>query len=291
MANKRKPKRISLIIAVYNNFKWLKLILDSTTFQSFRDFEIIIADDGSNPETVKKIQDYIALHPAYKIFHSRHEDKGWRKNEALNKAVRASIGEYLVFIDGDCILHPRFLEDHYRLRRHGVVTGGRRVETSQKVTEMIESWEKLPENYFGEVRKAALEDIRTDFSKSLAQLKRTLRFPYIFGKPIGVTDNGNLGANFGIYRSDLEKVNGFDERYVNPGTGEDCDLDLRLANAGIKHVKVSHYALMLHRCHERLFWGAPENAVLYENARKEKLTYVPTGMYKPDNNKELNSQK
>ena len=73
-------------------------------------------------------------------------------------------------------------------------------------------------------------------------------------------------------------MNGFDERYVDPGTGEDCDLDLRLENAGIRHVKYSHYALMMHRRHERLFWGAENNARLYREAREKGLTYVETGL-------------
>lgn len=271
--------RVSVIVSVYNHFRWLNLILDAMRQQTYGNFEVIIADDGSSPENVAKTKDYIQSHPEIRILHSWHEDKGWRKNEALNNAVRMSDGQYLVFIDGDCIPHPDFVADHVRLATRGVVMGGRRVETGQPLSDMLESWEELPKNYFQKARVKILKSIfRESFGKTLSQLRRTWRFPYISGKPLGIKEQGILGANFGIFRSDFEKVNGFDERYTDPGTGEDCDLDLRLENAGIGHRKASHYALMLHRHHDRLDWSSDKNAALYAAARKNKTTYVATGI-------------
>lgn len=271
--------KVSVIISVYNHFEWLRLIFDALRMQSFKDFEVIIADDGSYPETVAEINKYISGHPEMRIIHSWHEDKGWRKNEALNKAVRASSGEYLVFIDGDCIPHPRFVEDHVRLARQGIVTGGRRVETSEEVSNWLQSLDQLPENYFGKARKLMIQGLfRNKFGETCSQLRRTWRFPYFRQKPLGIKNQGILGANFGLYRSDFEKVNGFDERYVHAGTGEDCDIDVRLENAGVRHIKASHYALMLHRHHERLDWNWPENAELLKNAIENKTTYVEKGL-------------
>ncbi|MDE6340309.1 MAG: hypothetical protein K2K97_11060, partial [Muribaculaceae bacterium] len=65
---------------------------------------------------------------------------------------------------------------------------------------------------------------------------------------------------------------------VDPGTGEDCDLDVRLENVGVKHLKASHYALMLHRHHARLDWSSENNAQLYREAREKHLGYIPTGL-------------
>lgn len=270
---------ISVIIAVYNHFEWLRLILDALRMQTDDNFEVVIADDGSSQETVDAIKNYISIHPELRTKHCWHPDKGWRKNIALNNAVKASEGDYLIFIDGDCVPHPRFVEDHRRIRRHGYVMGGRRVETGEALSNMLESMEELPANYFSMARKKIFRSIfKEPLSSTFAQLRRTWRFPYINGKPVGIKSQGILGANFGIYRNDLEKVNGFDERYLNAGTGEDCDLDVRLENAGIYHLKASHYALMLHRHHPRLFWGSEENARLYAEAREKKLTYIPTGL-------------
>lgn len=281
-----KPK-ITVIIAVYNNPHWLRLILDALGNQRLRkltmdDIETVIADDGSSAENVAQLNSYIKSHPDRIIRHAYHPDKGWRKNMALNNALRISSGEYVIFIDGDCIPHPDFVEDHFSLRRQGIVMGGRRIESGVSLTRMIESWDTLPKNYFSRVRRNIFSHIFSDKSASgAAQLRRSVRFPFLFGKyPIGIKSQGILGANFGIHRCDLEKVNGFDERYLDPGTGEDCDLDVRLANAGIRHLKASHYALMVHRHHGRLDWSSQNNAELYKEARENKITYIPTGLHK-----------
>ncbi|MDE5651900.1 MAG: glycosyltransferase [Muribaculaceae bacterium] len=268
---------MTIVIAFYNNTRWLRLILDALQMQSMKDFEVVVADDGSSDESVAALKAYIRDYPEMRILHAWHPDQGWRKNAALNNAVRMSHGEYIVFIDGDCIPHPDFMKDHYRLRRHGFVTGGRRVESDERLSSMIEGFDRLPDDFFSRARRCILGSI---FSKgALVRLRRTWRFPMPFGKPLNVKRRGILGANFGIYRDDLYKVNGFDERYLAPGTGEDCDLDARLANAGIGHLKVSHYALMIHRCHARLDWSSEENAELYRRAREERLTYVDTGLF------------
>lgn len=275
--------KITVIIAVYNNFKWLRLILDALRMQTFTDFEIAIADDGSDAATVEEIRRYAAALPDIKIIHAWHPDRGWRKNIALNNALRASSGEYLVFVDGDCIPHPRFLDDHWRLRRKGFVVGGRRVESGKPLSDLVESWESLPSNFFSLARRKVWSGIFSQpLSLTMSQLRRMWRFPFIGGRPLGCKSQGILGANFGIHRSDIEKINGFDERYLDPGTGEDCDLDVRLENAGIHHLKFSHYALMIHRCHPRLFWGAERNKQLLREAQEQHLTYIPTGLHRPD---------
>lgn len=265
--------KITVIVSVYNHFNWLRLILDALAMQSDTNFEVVIADDGSSEETVAAIADYISIHPELKVRHSWHEDKGWRKNQALNSAVRMSDGEYLVFIDGDCIPHPRFVEDHRRLARRGVLMGGRRVETSPNVSALIESWEMLEFDFFNRARREMLKGDR-----KVSQLKRTLRYPFLLGLPLGVKKQGILGANFGIYKDELLAVNGFDERYVDPGTGEDCDIELRCRNNGMKALKASHYALMLHRCHDRLDWSSENNKRLYREAREKRLTATPCGI-------------
>ncbi len=285
MAN--QPK-ITVVIAVYNNPKWLRLILESLRTQRLRslslpEMEIVIADDGSSEENVRQLQAYISGHPEMNILHAWHPDKGWRKNAALNNALRMTSGEYVIFIDGDCIPHPLFIEDHLRLRRRGYVMGGRRIESGESLTRLVESWDALPENWFGKIRRSIVANILADRSASgLAQLRRSIRLPFIFGHAAGLRNQGFLGANFGIYRADLEKVNGFDERYVDPGTGEDSDLDARLGNAGIGHLTAPRYALMVHRHHKRLDFSSPNNAKLFREAREKKITWVPTGLRRED---------
>ena len=271
----------TVIIAVYNHFEWLRLILDALRMQTRKDFEIIIADDGSNPETVESIKTYMARHPEMDIRHSWQEDMGWRKNESLNKAVRTSRSEYLIFVDGDCVPHPKFVEDHMRLRRRHCVVGGRRVDMSEDVSAMVESWDGLPEGYFRIVRKKVLSGIgKMAFGKVLSQLRRTMRMPFVFGKPVGTRPQGFLGCNMGMYKGDLEALNGFDEDYVNPGTGEDTDLELRWHNKGWECMAVPRYALMLHRCHKRLPLDSPENKRILKRHEEENATWIANGLVK-----------
>lgn len=289
MNNSKYKYDTSVIVAVYNNFHWLRLILDALRMQSRGDFEVVIADDGSSPETVSSIRQYISESKDMPVIHSWQPDEGWRKNKCLNEAIRRSRGEYLVFIDGDCIPHPKFVEDHRRLRRRGNVTGGRRIESGPALSGLVESWTTLPDNYFSEARKMIWRQLfREKPGEVMAQLRRTIRFPFVGGRAIGRKNRGILGANFGIYREDIEKVNGFDERYVNPGTGEDIDLDVRLENVGIGHVSVSHYALMIHRHHSRLFMGAQDNAELFRAAKDNLVTFVSTGLYPPSDSDSVN---
>ena len=110
--------RLSLIIAVYNRPEVLRLVLTGCARQTFDDFEIVIADDGSGPavrEEIERARTRLGL----TITHAWHEDRGWRKNIALNNAIRASRGAQLVFIDGDCLPSRMFLRDHDAEREDG----------------------------------------------------------------------------------------------------------------------------------------------------------------------------
>ena len=105
---------ISLIVSFYNKVELLKLIFAALEVQTYHNFEVIIADDGSKPEVVEEItrikSDYF-----FAIKHIWHEDKGWQKNIILNQAVTASEGEYLIFIDGDCIPEKHFIQEHVQV--------------------------------------------------------------------------------------------------------------------------------------------------------------------------------
>lgn len=124
-----KAPGLSLIISFYNKLDYLKLILASLEAQTFSDFEVVISDDGSSDKVCRELEDIIRKSD-FPIKHVWHEDKGWRKNMILNKSITASRGDYLVFIDGDCILHPRCLEEHFNARRKNRIIAGRRVNLS-----------------------------------------------------------------------------------------------------------------------------------------------------------------
>ena len=121
--------KATLIISFYNNFPFLKLVLGGLERQTVKDFEIIIADDGSNEECKRKIMEY-DKNSALNIKHQWHKDEGWQKNRILNQAIVASKANYLVFIDGDCIPHRAFIEEHICNSKTKTALAGRRVNLS-----------------------------------------------------------------------------------------------------------------------------------------------------------------
>lgn len=122
---------LSLIISFYNRLDYLKLVFAGLEIQSFKNFEVIIADDGSNKVVVAELNSLIKKYD-FPIKHIWHEDKGFRKNKILNRAIVESQTNYLVFIDGDCVPHSEFLKEHYINRKERVCLTVRRVNLSKK---------------------------------------------------------------------------------------------------------------------------------------------------------------
>lgn len=118
-----KKPYASLIISIYNKIDYLKLLFSSLERQTFSAFEIIIADDGSNDCVVNELSNLVKKIDL-NTKHVWHDDQGWRKPEILNKAILASSSDYLIFIDGDCILHSHFIEEHFYNKKSGVALKG-----------------------------------------------------------------------------------------------------------------------------------------------------------------------
>lgn len=126
--------KASLIISIYNNIPFLKIILDSLHFQTEKDFEVIIAEDGEN-RTVKEFIDQYPFEQPWQ--HLTQTDEGWRKNKAMNMAIRAAKADWLIFIDGDCVLHPKFIEMHLRFANENTILAGKRVMISAESSRLI----------------------------------------------------------------------------------------------------------------------------------------------------------
>ena len=88
--------KTSVIAAFYNNLHYLKLVLAGFERQTEKEFEFIIADDGSKEEVVKEIEK-IASNYSFRIKHVWHPDKGFRKNKILNQAILVSDSIHLFF--------------------------------------------------------------------------------------------------------------------------------------------------------------------------------------------------
>ena len=120
--------KASLIISVYKNIPFLKSVLDSLKFQTVKDFEIIISEDGNDIKMKNFIENYPFEQPYQHVW---QEDLGWRKNRSLNNAIKAANANWLIFIDGDCILHERFIEMHLLNAKEDVILAGKRVKLDE----------------------------------------------------------------------------------------------------------------------------------------------------------------
>ena len=241
-------KPISLIISFYNKIELLKLILAALELQTYRDFEVVIADDGSKNEVVTEIES-IASNYFFPIKHIWHEDNGWQKEIILNKAIVATEGEYIIFIDGDCIPNKHFVKEHAESKTENRMICGRRVLLTENVSKKLTA-EKIRNGYldfkigvplFYETlfcgKETFLENMIRIHNKTLRKLFLKDKKRYL------------LGCNFSVWKSDLIKANGFDERFNYPGTGEDTDLEARLGRMGVITISKKHIITIFHYYH------------------------------------------
>lgn len=247
-----EPK-CSLIISLYNQAKQLRLILESALRQTEQNFEIVLADDGSSDETPGVVASF---NDRLKIKHVQRVDEGHRKTLALNAAVKATESPYLIIIDGDMILHHRFIEMHLKYSHTGKVMCGWR---GCKIKESIAK---------------RLMDGREAFSTSLPSIMwRMLKGEVVAPFRTLVIENPALrkifvksksyvgGCNFALYKSDYELVNGMDESIKQFGY-EDIEIGQRLKNNGIFPASVRNLANTYHLEHPK------KPCPVMENVRK-----------------------
>jgi glycosyltransferase involved in cell wall biosynthesis len=230
----------SVIVAVYKNPWFLELVLESLKRQTFRDFEVLIADDGSGPDIARLLK-RVGSSCFFPIRHVWHADKGFRKTVIANKAVRQASSDYLLFIDGDTLLHHAFVGNHLRFRQKGVVLTGRRINLHQKVT-----------------KRVMLEDVRSGrYEKPVFwlpgveghQIKHGLYLPASFHVENFVRRKYSvLGCNFSMFKDDYLAINGYDERIIGRGL-EDSNLYVRILLHGLKVKTLARQALQYHLYH------------------------------------------
>lgn len=240
-------KKISIIATTYNQSTDLGLYLKSLVSQTFADFELMIADDGSREDTRQVVDSFRAAHFGDRLKHVWHEDLGYRKCKILNSAIRASKGELLIFTDSDLILHPRFVEDHLSRSEPNTVFMGKRVDLNASVSDWIRQNEDqlfTPRFYYEIVKSAYLG------SNPTKGVKRAFRMESPFWVRVFRTKNvpDLLGSNFSIDRELLYRVNGFDEA-SELYWGEDGDLFVRLRNSGAKILGQKSFAVQYHLWH------------------------------------------
>ena len=265
---------ISLIISFYNQAGPLELVLASLEQQRFKDFEVVIADDGSSKESTERLNTLIDRSDLeFKYVHQ--EDKGFRRSKILNKAVMECDAEYLMFIDPDCILHPRCMEEHFRYREKKVVIAGRRVDLSPGLSTRL-TLEYILDGWLWDNRMPLLLDglrNRTKHAENSVYIRNRLIRSMLNRKEKGI-----LGSHFSLHRKDFIDVNGFDERFTHYG-GEDTDLDYRLQRNGVKIKTLKHIAIQYHIYHPT---SSPDHTILevLQSNNQKAISFTPYGIVK-----------
>lgn len=248
---------ISLIIAVYKRLDFLELVLMSLRNQDFKDFEVIIAEDAQDADTRNFILTQQELYD-FPIVHVSQIDNGFRKTTILNEAVSKSKGDKLVFIDGDCILHPKFLEVYASAIKPGYFFYARRTRLSKTFTDKLIKTKNL-----SSISLASLI-----LSKS-THIALSVYLPFTIGKE--KPSRQIWGCNWGVLKSHITAVNGFDEDYNEACAGEDLDIDWRLKALGLKINSLKNRAIEYHLEHKANYNAAVQlrmEALMAEKIKK-----------------------
>ena len=258
--------RVSLIIATYNWPESLILALRSIEKQTIVPEEVVIADDGSTSET-KEIIDKFQKDSDLNIIHSWQEDNGFRVAKSRNKAIAKSCGDYIILIDGDIILHPKFVQDHVNNAKVGYFMQGSRVLLSQDITEQIIISNRISFSFFSKGMKGRKNSIHSNFlSKIFSTKKNYLR--------------GIKTCNIALFRQDFINVNGFNNEFEGWGR-EDSELVVRLFNTGINRKSLRFIAIQYHLWHKEIDRKHLDyNNQLLQNSIEQKLKVCKKGINK-----------
>lgn len=234
---------LSVIVSTYNRPDALRAVLAGLAEQSDRAFEVLVADDGSGEETRTTVVECAAASPVA-IRHVWHEDKGFRLSAIRNLAAKQARGDYLVFIDGDCVPRLDFVTRHRALAEPGWMVAGNRLLLSESFTRAVLE-RRLPIHRWDwsdwwRIRRAG----------GLNRMGPLLRVPLGPLRKLGGRRWQRVrGCNMGIWKADLLAVNGFDETFEGWGY-EDSDIAVRLVNAGRGLKKGAYACGLLHLWHK-----------------------------------------
>mgnify|MGYP001037388887 CR=1 FL=1 len=229
-----KELKSTLLIATYNWPKALELVLLSAKNQSQFPDEIIIADDGSTTETNQLIKRYKTQF-SIPLKHVWHKDQGFKKSHILNKAVAEAAGNYIIQVDGDCIMHKHFVKDHLKFVKDNTYLFGSRVNIKKAFLDLLFGTKQI---HF------------TAFSKGIKKRTRALRIPFLsqLYKNSDAFSKKFRGCNTSYFKQDFIAVNGYNEDITGWGR-EDSELMLRMHNNGVFARRLRYRGIVFHIWH------------------------------------------
>lgn len=271
--------RTELIASTYNNPRALALCLASVACQRVRPDSIAIADDGSGPETRAVVEAFRARHPDLALRHVWHEDRGFEKAAILNKAIASSEAAFLIFIDGDVLIHPDFIARHLEMARPDRFSSGSLIRLDADATASVTEADVTSGRVFDRrwlKANRAIDRIGT-WAKAMP-----LPFPVQAALDrLSPVQRAWCGANASAFREAILRVNGFDE--AMKWGGGDKEFGVRLANAGVKGRHLRFTAPLVHLDHPRGY-ADPEhkraNRARVKAIRQDGRFWTPDGIVK-----------
>lgn len=265
---------LSVIVSTYNKPRDLERVLWGYAAQTDREFELLVADDGSGAETTAVV-DRVRGETGLPVVHVWHEDRGFRKSEIMNRAIVASTGGYLLFTDGDSIPRADLVAVHRALARPGAYLGGGYLKLSPEASDTIT---------VDDVRTGRFVDLRWLRANGWRPGRRALRLvrsPVLAAALDRITPTAPLfaGNNASVWRDAIFAVNGFDMEMGYGGL--DRAVGYRLVNLGVRGIQVRHRAVCMHLHHQRPYKdaeGMRRNREILETIRRTGQTRARRGI-------------
>ncbi len=266
--------RVSVIVSTYNQPVWLEKVLWGYAAQSYRDFDLVIADDGSGPETAAVIERFKAEN-VLDVTHVWHADRGFRKCEILNRAVLSTQSEYLIFTDGDCVPRNDFVATHAELAEPGRFLSGGALRLSGEASD------RLTRDDIISGRFATASWLRRHGYCPGTRRLRLFRAKRLTAAVDALTTTPAHfdGGNASVWKAAVLQVNGFD---TEMGYGwEDRALGHRLRHVGYRGKQIRHRAICFHLEHDRPYKSEAElkrNREIYDRVIRNRETRARAGI-------------
>ncbi|WP_158880871.1 glycosyltransferase family 2 protein [Rhodanobacter sp. L36] len=260
--SQRHPPTISVIVLTYNWPQALALVLRALAMQTVLPDEVIVADDGSTPETRELLVRLARGYPA-PLRHAWQDDRGFRAGRARNAGILDATGEYVILLDGDMLVHPHFIADHLMLAARGSFVQGTRLRATERETARLLSggtprFGPWMDAYF---RQRNAPRTQLHYGKRI----HTVRWPWLARRKARSRKGGHvMSCNMAIWRDDLLRVNGFNETMEGYGS-EDLELAARLQNNGLRRRQLKFAGLAIHLEHASRAPADPDDPTLPNN--------------------------
>ena len=268
----------SIVISTYNSTKWLEKVLYGYNNQTYRMFEIVIADDGSTNET-KALLERIQKEVFFPIVHVWHEDNGFQKSQILNKAIVKCNTSYIIMSDGDCIPRNDFVEQHIKYREEGFFLSGGYFMLPMDISDKITKDDIYAARCF-DVRWLKKNGLKSSFKNNKLSAGTTKAAVLNAVTPTNASWNGHNASG---WKKDIVAINGFDERMQYGG--QDRELGERLFNLGINSKQIRYNAVVIHLDHPRGYKNEAsiaKNQAIRKSTRDKKKQWTPYGILKKE---------